>query len=138
MKKHRRGLRLAACLLALAEDNALNMEIMEFLLSDGGIKVTKAADGQQAVEAFAASPVGGFDAILMDVQMPLMDGYEAARAIRISGHPQAKTIPILAVTANAFAQDLAAALASGMNDSITKPIDQNMLRRMLARYIPND
>ena len=77
MKKHRRGLRLAACLLALAEDNALNMEIMEFLLSDVGIKVTKAADGQQAVEAFAASPVGGFDAILKDVMMPVRDGHEA-------------------------------------------------------------
>lgn len=77
MKKHRRGLRLAACLLLLAEDNALNMEIMEFLLSDVGIKVTKAADGQQAVEAFAASPVGGFDAILMDVMMPVRDDHEA-------------------------------------------------------------
>ena len=77
MKKHRRGLRLAACLLALSEDNALNMEVMEFLLSDVGIKVTKAADGQQAVEAFAASPVGGFDAILMDVMMPVRDDHEA-------------------------------------------------------------
>ena len=79
----------------LAEDNALNMEIMEFLLNDVGIKVTKAADGQQAVEAFAASPVGGFDAILMDVMMPVRDGHEATRAIRAMDRPDAKSIPIL-------------------------------------------
>ena len=84
--------------LLLAEDNALNMEIMEFLLSDVGIKVTKAADGQQAVEAFAASPVGGFDVILMDVMMPVRDGHEATRAIRAMDRPDAKTIPIFAMT----------------------------------------
>lgn len=85
--------------LLLAEDNALNMEIMEFLLNDVGIKVTKAADGQQAVEAFAASPVGGFDAILMDVMMPVRDGHEATRAIRAMDRPDAKSIPIFAMTA---------------------------------------
>ena len=88
--------------LLLAEDNALNMEIMEFLLNDVGVKVTKAADGQQAVEAFAASPPGGFDAILMDVMMPVRDGHEATRAIRAMDRPDAKTIPIFAMTANAF------------------------------------
>lgn len=122
----------------IAEDQDLSAEIALELLHMLHLEVDRAENGEQAVELFAASVPGTYDAILMDVQMPLMDGYEAARAIRISGHPQAKTIPILAVTANAFAQDLAAALASGMNDSITKPIDQNMLRQMLARYIPND
>ena len=77
--------------LLLAEDNALNMEIMEFLLNDVGIKVTKAADGQQAVEAFAASPMGSLDAILMDVMMPVQDGHEATRAIRAMDRPDAKT-----------------------------------------------
>ena len=123
MKKHRRGLRLAACLLALSEDNALNMEIMEFLLSDVGIKVTKAADGQQAVEAFAASPVGGFDAILMDVMMPVRDGHEATRAIRAMDRPDAKTVPIFAMTANAFDEDRKSAEACGMNGFLSKPID---------------
>ena len=135
MKKHRRGLRLAACLLALAEDNALNMEIMEFLLSDVGIKVTKAADGQQAVEAFAASPVGGFDAILMDVMMPVRDGHEATRAIRAMDRPDAKTIPIFAMTANAFAEDRLKALQAGMNEHLPKPIDPDTLYRLLVKYL---
>ena len=132
MKKHRRGLRLAACLLALAEDNALNMEIMEFLLSDVGIKVTKAADRQQAVEAFAASPVGGFDAILMDVMMPVRDGHEAIRAMN---RPDAKTIPIFAMTANAFVEDRNRALEAGMNEHLPKPIDPDALYRLLVKYL---
>lgn len=135
MKKHRRGLRLAACLLALAEDNALNMEIMEFLLSDVGMKVTKAADGQQAVEAFAASPVGGFDAILMDVMMPVRDGHEATRAIRAMDRPDAKTIPIFAMTANAFVKDRNRALEAGMNEHLSKPIDPDALYRLLVKYL---
>ena len=77
-----------------------------------GIKVTKAADGQQAVEAFAASPPGGFDAILMDVMMPVRDGHEATRAIRAMDRPDAKTIPIFAMTANAFTEDRRKALES--------------------------
>ena len=119
----------------LAEDNALNMEIMEFLLNDVGIKATKAADGQQAVEAFAASPVGGFDAILMDVMMPVRDGYEATRAIRAMDRPDAKTIPIFAMTANAFAEDRLKALQAGMNEHLPKPIDPDTLYRLLAKYL---
>ena len=119
----------------LAEDNALNMEIMEFLLSDVGIKVTKAADGQQAVEAFAASPVGGLDAILMDVMMPVRDGHEATRAIRAMDRPDAKSIPIFAMTANAFAEDRLKALESGMNEHLPKPIDPDELYRLLAKYL---
>ena len=119
----------------LAEDNALNMEIVEFLLNDVGIKVTKAADGQQAVEAFAASPVGGFDAILMDVMMPVRDGHEATRAIRAMDRPDAKTIPIFAMTANAFAEDRLKALQAGMNEHLPKPIDPDTLYRLLAKYL---
>ena len=119
----------------LAEDNALNMEIMEFLLNDVGIKATKAADGQQAVEAFAASPVGGFDAMLMDVMMPVRDGYEATRAIRAMDRPDAKTIPIFAMTANAFAEDRLKALQAGMNEHLPKPIDPDTLYRLLAKYL---
>ena len=121
--------------LLLAEDNALNMEIMEFLLNDVGIKVTKATDGQQAVEAFAASPVGGFDAILMDVMMPVRDGHEAARAIRAMDRPDAKTIPIFAMTANAFAEDRCKALDAGMNEHLPKPIDPDALYRLLVKYL---
>ena len=121
--------------LLLAEDNALNMEIMEFLLNDVGIKVTKAADGQQAVEAFAASPVGGFDAILMDVMMPVRDGHEAARAIRAMDRPDAKSIPIFAMTANAFTEDRRKALQAGMNEHLPKPIDPDTLYRLLVKYL---
>lgn len=119
----------------LAEDNALNMEIVEFLLNDVGTKVTRAADGQQAVEAFAASPVGGFDAILMDVMMPVRDGHEATRAIRAMDRPDAKTIPIFAMTANAFAEDRLKALQAGMNEHLPKPIDPDTLYRLLAKYL---
>lgn len=119
----------------LAEDNALNMEIMEFLLNEVGVKVTRAADGQQAVEAFAASPVGGFDAILMDVMMPVRDGHEATRAIRAMNRPDAKTIPIFAMTANAFTEDRLKALESGMNEHLPKPIDPDTLYRLLVKYL---
>ena len=119
----------------LAEDNALNMEIMEFLLNEVGIKVTKAADGQQAVEAFAASPPGGFDAILMDVMMPVRDSHEATRAIRAMDRPDAKTIPIFAMTANAFTEDRRKALESGMNEHLPKPIDPDTLYRLLVKYL---
>ena len=119
----------------LAEDNALNMEIVEFLLNEVGVKVTRAADGQQAVEAFAASPVGGFDAILMDVMMPVRDGHEATRAIRAMDRPDAKTIPIFAMTANAFTEDRLKALQAGMNEHLPKPIDPDTLYRLLVKYL---
>ena len=121
--------------LLLAEDNALNMEIMEFLLTEVGVKVTKATDGQQAVEAFAASPPGGFDAILMDVMMPVRDGHEATRAIRAMDRPDAKTIPIFAMTANAFVEDRCKALQAGMNEHLAKPIDPDTLYRLLVKYL---
>ena len=80
-------------------------------------------------------PAGYFDAVLMDVQMPVMNGYEAARAIRASAHPDAQTIPIIAMTANAFAEDVQTAMASGMNVHLSKPIDLGVLKGVLARQI---
>ena len=117
----------------LAEDNALNIEIAEFLLKEAGICVTRATDGQQAVDAFAASPVGFYDAILMDVMMPVMDGHAATRAIRALARPDAKTVPIFAMTANAFAEDRQKALEAGMNDHLTKPLDSAAVLQALAK-----
>ena len=119
--------------LLLAEDNALNMEIAEFLLNEVGAEVTKTTNGQQAVDAFAASPVGYFDAILMDVMMPVLDGHDATRAIRAMDRPDAKTVPILAMTANAFAEDRQKALEVGMTEHLTKPLEPETLYRLLAQ-----
>ncbi|MDD3335318.1 MAG: response regulator [Eubacteriales bacterium] len=115
----------------LAEDNVLNMEIATELLEMTGIAVEPAVNGQEAVDKFEASTPGTYDVILMDVQMPLMDGYEATRAIRSSSHSQAHSIPIYAMTANAFIDDVNAALSSGMNGHIAKPIDTEVLYRTL-------
>lgn len=107
----------------LAEDNAINQEIAVELLSAYGARVDAVDDGKQALEKFAAAEPGDYDAILMDIQMPVMDGYEAARAIRACGHPQAKTILIVAMTANVFAEDVLAAKNAGMDAHIPKPMD---------------
>ena len=117
----------------LAEDNELNIEIAEFLLTEKGVHVTKAYDGRDAVEKFKASPVGGFDAILMDVMMPMMDGHEATREIRALDRPDAAAIPIFAMTANAFPEDRQKALEAGMTDHMTKPLEPAVLFRMLSR-----
>ncbi len=123
--------------LLLAEDNPLNREIASYLLTTHGGVVTCAADGQEAVDIFLASGQEGhpaFDAILMDVMMPRLDGLAAARAIRASGHPQAKSIPIIAQTANAFSDDVRAALNAGMNDHLAKPLEDLPLLHVLAKY----
>ena len=117
----------------LAEDNELNIEIAEFLLKEAGVQVTKAADGRQAVEAFAASPAGYYDAILMDVMMPVMDGHAATRAIRAMDRPDARTVPIFAMTANAFVEDRQKALDAGMTDHLTKPLDSAAVLQALAK-----
>ena len=93
-----------------------------------------AENGSEGVALFTASETGQYDIILMDVQMPVMDGYEATRAIRASVHPDANSIPILAMTANAFNEDVAAAVAAGMNGHIAKPIDVTALYRLLATH----
>lgn len=122
----------------VAEDESMIAEVAVELLHMLHIEVDRAENGEQALELFASSVPGTYDAILLDVQMPVMDGYEACRSIRILGHPQAKTIPIIAMTANAFSQNMAAALSAGMNDYILKPIEPKMLARVLARYIANE
>ncbi|MEG0780821.1 MAG: response regulator, partial [Oscillospiraceae bacterium] len=111
----------------LAEDNALNREIAVELLTMTGMEVDCAENGQEAVDVWNASAPGYFDAILMDIQMPLLDGYEATRAIRAGSHPNAKKIAIYAMTANAFTDDVADALAAGMDGHIAKPIDTKLL-----------
>lgn len=121
--------------ILLVEDNQLNMEIAELLLQDSGAVVTKAWDGKQAVEIFSENPKNTFDVILMDVMMPEMDGMEATRAIRDLERPDAKEIPIIAMTANAFAEDVQAVKEAGMNDHIAKPIRMDVVMETIAKYL---
>ena len=107
--------------LLAAEDNDLNAEIIEMLLTDDGAKVTVAKNGRQAVEYFESNPPGIFDVILMDVMMPVMDGIAATKAIRAMDRADAKTIPIIAMTANAFEEDAKRCLAAGMTAHLAKP-----------------
>ncbi len=115
----------------LAEDNRLNQIVAKGYLAKFHATVDVAANGQQAAELFAASPDGYYDAILMDIQMPVLDGLEATRVIRRSGHPQAATIPIIAQTADAFNEDIARALSAGMNAHVSKPIQPDRLAKAL-------
>lgn len=121
--------------LLLAEDHPINQKVAELILEKTGAAVTIAENGLQCTELFTGSAKGSFDAILMDIQMPVMNGYEAAQAIRSSTHPQSATIPIIAMTANAFAEDIKNALSAGMNVHIAKPIDPQKLYETLAAYI---
>ncbi|MDO4539947.1 MAG: response regulator [Syntrophomonadaceae bacterium] len=121
--------------ILLAEDNAMNMEIAKMILESAGMVVDKAWNGAEAVSMFEASAAGTYVAILMDVHMPEMDGHEATRAIRASSHPQAPTIPIIAMTADAFAENVAEARESGMDDHIAKPIDVNKLLDTLKKHL---
>ena len=114
---------LSGCRILLAEDNELNREIAVFLLKDEGISVTEAEEGQQAVECFLKMPEGYYDAVLMDIMMPVMDGYQAARAIRGSGKKDAEMIPIIAMTANTFAEDKRKTMEAGMDAHLSKPIN---------------
>lgn len=118
----------------LAEDNALNREITCELLSMVHMETDCAENGLLAVERFENAEPGAYSAILMDIQMPIMDGHAAARAIRSGSHPEAKTIPIYAMTANAFTEDVSAALSAGMNGHIAKPIDTDILFRTLKKH----
>ena len=126
---------LSGVQVLLVEDNDLNMEIAETFLTDAGASVTKAFNGQQAVYAFSKAPAGTFDIILMDVMMPVMDGYEATRRIRSLNRLDAKTIPIVAMTANAFAEDVEESRKAGMNEHISKPLDIGKVKLTIARYI---
>ena len=124
---------LAGMNVLLAEDNDLNAEIAQKLLESEEVVITRAANGNEVVDLYLSHPAGSFDAILMDIMMPDMDGYEATRVIRLSGKPDADDIPIIALTANAFAEDVKAAHDAGMNDHLPKPLDFDKLKNILAR-----
>lgn len=111
----------------LAEDNELNMEIAKTILEDEGIHVTKAKNGQLAVNLFRNLPENTFDAVLMDVRMPIMDGLAATKTIRELSRKDAATVPIIAMTADAYGEDMQKTAAAGMNAHLTKPIDREML-----------
>lgn len=128
---------LADMNVLLAEDNELNAEIAQALLESEGVVVTRAANGNEVVDLYLSHPAGSFDAILMDIMMPGMDGYEATRAIRLSEKVDAADIPIIALTANAFAEDAKAAHGAGMNAHLSKPLDFNKLKNILARIKKN-
>lgn len=119
----------------VAEDNEINMDIAAEMFEMNGIRVTKAWNGKEAVELFAGSAPGEFDGILMDMQMPVMDGCQAAEKIRSMNRPDAGSVPIVAVTANAFAEDLAATTAAGMNAHVSKPIDFDLLFQTLSELM---
>ena len=122
----------------LTEDNELNMEIAEFVLQNEGAVVTKAWNGQKAVDIFRKSKPGEFDAILMDIMMPVMNGYEAAKMIRSLDREDAKVIPIIAMTANAFTEDRLRAKEAGMDEHIAKPVDGKLLVKVINELVKRD
>ena len=117
-----------------AEDNAINAEILEMLLEANGASCTICSNGQEIVDAFASVKPGDYDMILMDVQMPVMDGLEATRRIRSSENPLGKTIPILAMTANAFLEDMQKSREAGMDEHLSKPVDISALEQTVKRF----
>ena len=121
--------------ILLVEDNDLNMEIAEFMLQNEGAAVSKAWNGQEAVEIFRNSVLGEFDAILMDIMMPVMNGYEATKMIRSMDREDAKVIPIIAMTANAFTEDRLRVKEAGMNEHIAKPIDIKLLVKVIHEFV---
>ena len=132
-KENTEKMPLAGKKILLAEDNELNMEIARFMLEDAGAEVVSAYDGREAVNIYDESPEGAFDAVLMDIMMPNMDGYVATRAIRRSGRSDAGTLPIIAVTAHAFDDDRKTSLAAGMDEHLTKPLDSHKLVETVLR-----
>ena len=121
--------------ILLAEDNELNMEIAEFMLQNEGAVVTKAWNGQEAVELFEKSRSGKFDVILMDIMMPVMNGYEATKRIRSLDREDAKEVPIIAMTANAFTEDRIRAKEAGMNEHVAKPVDGELLVKVIHKLV---
>lgn len=121
--------------ILLVEDHPINQKVAELILEKTGADIFIAENGAEGLKAFASSGDGYFDAILMDIQMPILNGYDAAKTIRSSEHPQANSIPIIAMTANAFAEDIKNSLDAGMNAHIAKPIDPQKLYETLAYYL---
>ena len=111
------------------------MEIAEFVLQDEGADVTKAWDGQEAVELFRNSAPGEFDVILMDIMMPVMNGYEATKMIRSLDREDAKEVPIIAMTANAFTEDRIRAKEAGMDEHVAKPVDVELLVKVIHKLV---
>ena len=121
--------------ILLAEDNELNMEIAEFMLQNEDAVVTKAWNGQEAVELFEKSRSGEFDVILMDIMMPVMNGYEATKMIRSLDREDAKEVPIIAMTANAFTEDRIRAKEAGMDEHVAKPVDRELLVKVIHKLV---
>lgn len=124
---------IAGMRVLLVEDNEINREIVEYILSEEGAEVVTANDGKAAVDAFTASAPGTFGCVLMDLMMPVMSGYEATRVIRDLDRPDAKNVPIIALSANAFEEDIALAKAAGMNDHLAKPVDTRKMIKVMSR-----
>ena len=121
--------------ILLTEDVEINREIASMMLEELGLLVETANNGREAVDKLSSGPAGYFDAVLMDIQMPVMNGYEAARAIRSLPDPVLSSIPIIALTADAFREDQQKAADAGMNDHIAKPIEVSRLREALHRSL---
>ncbi len=134
-KAERTDIDLSGIRILLVEDNALNREIASMLLKDAGVTVTEAQDGLEAVNLFVSEDAGTFDLILMDLMMPVMDGYEALKKIRASGKADAKSVPIVAMTANAFVEDVQKCMEAGMNGHLSKPIELEKLMDLLVSLV---
>jgi len=120
--------------ILLAEDVEINREIVLAVLEPLGLEIVEAEDGQKAYDLFRANP-DSFDLIFMDIHMPGIDGYEAAKLIRAFDHPKAKTVPIIAMTANVFKEDVERCLAAGMNSHVGKPLDFDAVLAVLAKHL---
>jgi CheY-like chemotaxis protein len=130
------SLRLDGIRVLMAEDNDLNTEIAVEILTSAGILLDCVSNGKEAVEMFAASEPSTYSIILMDMQMPVMTGCQASAAIRALPHPDAATVPIIAITANAFDEDIRETLAAGMNAHISKPINFETLKAVMRKFLP--
>ena len=119
------------------EDNELNMEIAKFMLESSGILTDEASDGEEAVAKFAASAPGDYDMIFMDIMMPKMNGWDAARTIRAMQREDAGSVLIFAMSANAFAEDIVNSRIAGMNEHLTKPLDEKKLLEVIRKYLRN-
>ena len=124
---------IAGMRVLLVEDNEINCEIVEYILRGAGVEVVTASDGKAAVDAFTAAEPGAFDCVLMDLMMPVMSGYEAARVIRSLERRDAAAVPIIALSANAFDEDIALAKDAGMNEHLAKPVDMHKMFQVMSR-----
>ena len=124
---------IAGMRVLLVEDNEINCEIAEYILRDAGVEVVTANDGKAAVDTFAASKPGSFDCVLMDLMMPVMSGYEASRVIRSLDRADAEAVPIIALSANAFEEDVALAKGAGMNAHLAKPVDIREMFQVMSQ-----